>query len=350
MARLFLHPGGDGAVRHSRSARESIRSHGRQPRRILGLPAVLIRQGAQAFAGRVQWGRAAEKGCLSGPVAELSRDVSAARGLPAGARWAGGMRRLVARTVALAAALSAALVAYGDGTVEYENAHYAAVVSINRGGLLERVVSRASGETLLEGMTLYTDYGVYDERGFVGAAAGGTEGLDSRREGEALVVTAQGRLVGRPAEGKPPVRYRAEFRFDQGPAIHVAVRVRPEMDRAEVRGFLALMWVVPAMQRWCIRTIDGLLRHVYRQGEEAQRSYGRELPLDPVRPLVAATTAGGAELRVENIRASGTPAFTGPAIHGRAFFLCFLDGVPRDIKAGQESSLEFDFVVGKAER
>ena len=245
--------------------------------------------------------------------------------------------------------LSLAL-AYGDRSVEYENAHYAAVVSVGRGGLLERVVSKATGETLLEGMTLYTDFGIYDERGFVGTSEKGAGDLNSHREGEVLVVTAEGKLVGDPAEGKPPIRYAAEFRFDQGPEIHAVVKVRPELDRPQARGFLALMWVAPAMERWRIRTIDGLLRHVYRQGEEAQRSYSRELPMDPVQPLIAATTAGGAELRVENIKWSGTPAFTGPVVHGRAFFLCFLDGIPRDIRAGEEATVSFDLIAGRAER
>jgi hypothetical protein len=257
------------------------------------------------------------------------------------------------RAVRLSPALWCGLLAALAGTaradapepIRYENASYVAAVTPATGGLLDSLLCKATGEALVAGSVFYTDYGIYAERGNIRASADGLAALTARQEGDDLVVTAEGRLIGPPAEGQPPLRYRAETRFGRSETIHVAITLTPGIDHKAAAGFLALAWQVPDMVRWQIRTVDGLLRHTYHQGEETSRAYSREIPLDPVRPLIAVATKGGAELRVENLKWSGTPAFTGPVIHARTLFLCWLDGEPRDVVAGQQSTLEFDLVV-----
>jgi hypothetical protein len=233
----------------------------------------------------------------------------------------------------------------------FENNHYSVVVSKASGGLLQSLVAKPSGDILAQGMFLYTDYGVYETRGFVATGAASADVFDARREAAGLTVHAEGKLLGAPAEGKPPVRYRIDMTFDQSPVLHISAAVQPGEDKRDVAGFMALAWQIPSMASFRVRTIDGLLRHLYRDGEEpAGRAYSHWPPLDPVRPLVAFTTKSGASVSIANLRWSGVPEFTGPIVHGRTFFLCWLDNSPRNLKAGQWAQLDFDLEVSPPPR
>lgn len=242
--------------------------------------------------------------------------------------------------------LSAAASAACAEEQKFENAYYSAVISTNAGGMLQELVGKATGESLVTSLRLYTDYGVYDERGYVGTGPTTATTFVAERGDDSLMTVAEGKLAGAPAEGKPALAYRVENRLDASSVVHVAVTITPEMSKQDVNGFLAICWVVPCMVRWQLRTIEGLLRHTLKPGEvEKGRSYGGEWPLDPVNPLISAITRQGAELRVENIKWSGVPAFTTPIIHGEAVFLCWLVGEPRDLVAGQSATVEFDLRV-----
>ncbi len=250
----------------------------------------------------------------------------------------------VAFGLALATAVAAQQAAF-------ENDHYAVVVSRAGGGLIESLQAKGTGEPLVRHMRIYTDYGIYPDRAYVGTSEKSAATFDARRQGEALITTAQGQLLGKPAEGRKPIAYRVQMRFDSSPGIHVKAAVQPAMTKEQVRGFMALCWAIPSLTRWRLRTIEGLLRHTYHPGEGAQgRAYSRQWPLDPVRPLIAASTTQGVELRLENLRWSGTPSFTGPVIHGQTLFLCWLDGTPRDLQAGTWATLEFDLRVAAPAR
>ncbi|MBC7287209.1 MAG: hypothetical protein H5T86_04015 [Armatimonadetes bacterium] len=229
----------------------------------------------------------------------------------------------------------------------FENAHYSAVIDPNRGGMLSLLKSKATGEILIDNMRIYTDVGVLvdDRYGYVGTGEGSCERFDAKREAEALVTEAEGKLVGAAAEGKPPIFYRCQMRFDQTPTITLTAAIRPS-ETKEAGGFLALSWYMPAMAAWTVRTIDGLLRHVVRPGEEkAGRSYSRQWPVDPERPMLLFRSDRGAGLRIDGLSASGDPVLTGPVIHGKAVFLCWIDGAPRRLVAGQRSVLQFALTV-----
>lgn len=255
-------------------------------------------------------------------------------------------RALILSALALLVA-SAALAQ--DAT--FQNDHYAVVLSKANGGLLQSLKAKPSGDDLSQGMMIYTDYGVFDTRGFVGTGAASAEVFKVKRTDTGMTVHTEGKLVGAPARGKPPVHYRADFTFDQSPTIHVAVAVQPGADNSDVRGFLACAWQIPTMASYRVRTVEGLWRHLYRKGEEkAGRSYNGWPPMAPERPLLDFETVRGAELSITKMKWSGVPTFTGPCIQGRMLFLCFLDGDARDLKAGKWSELSFDLQVSAAPR
>jgi len=250
-----------------------------------------------------------------------------------------------ALTLMCALALALAVPGAWAEDQRFENEHYRAEVLMDAGGLLAAVASKATGEALLARMRIYTDFGVYEERGYVGTGGTSCAKLTAEDGTTRLVTVAEGTLQGEPAVGQKAIGYRVETRFDDSPTIHVKATIEPQMDKEEVNGFLALCWSVPAMARWRLRSVEGLLRHTLRPGEaQFGRSYNGEWPLDPVNPLIAATTAQGAELRVENLTSSGVPAFAGPVIHGETIFLLWLGGSP-DLVAGKSATLEFDLKV-----
>ncbi len=247
------------------------------------------------------------------------------------------------------AAAVACTAAFAAQLQRIENAHYAAVVDPSRGGLLTSLTSKATGEVLVHNMRIYTDVGVLaDGRyGYVGTGEGSCEKFDVRRDGQSTVMEASGKLVGKAAARKPPIFYRCRTVFDQSPTIKVSAAVKPS-ETKQVRGFLALSWHMPSMARWAVRTIEGLLRHTIVPGEHQRgRSFSRQWPLDPERPLLLFVTGKGAELRIEGLRSAGRPAFTGPVIHGQSVFLCWIDGEPRQLLAGRWSTLEFTLTVAR---
>ena len=230
--------------------------------------------------------------------------------------------------------------------VTFENDTYSVVLTKANGGLIQSLRAKPSGDELAAGMIVYTDYGVFDTRGQVSTGAASADVFDVHRDAAGLKVHTEGRLL-----GTPPLRYRADFVFDQSPTIHVTAAIQPGEDKSQVGGFMAFAWPIPTMASYRVRTIEGLLRHLYRDGEEAAgRSYSHWPPLDPVRPLLSFTTKSGATESITNLHWSGVPEFTGPAVHGRMLFLCFLDNDTRDLKAGQWSEITFDLQVSAAGR
>ena len=254
----------------------------------------------------------------------------------------------VAAMVAVAVTAAASADALAAEAQQIENAHYTAVVDPGRGGLLTKLTSKATGEVLIDNMRIYTDVGVLaDGRyGYIGTGEGSCEKFAVSRQGDATVVEAEGRLVGKAAAGKPPLFYRCRTVFDQSATIRVSAAVKPS-ETKQVGGFLALSWYMPSMARWAVRTIEGLLRHAIVPGEHKRgRAFSHQWPLDPDRPLLLFVSRKGAELRIEGLRFSGRPAFTGPVIHGQSVFLCWIDGAPRQLIAGQWATLEFTLAVG----
>jgi hypothetical protein len=236
--------------------------------------------------------------------------------------------------------------AHADGHM-FENEHYAVAITERTGGLIEALRCKSTDELLLSHMRIYTDYGVYDKRGYVGTGQNSAEQFERKDEAEGFAIIAGGKLVGEPAAGKSPIEYLVETRCDATPVIHVSATIKPQMDKKDVNGFLALCWAVPTMTRWRLRTIDGLLRYTLKPDEvQLGRSYDGDPPFDPVNPLIVAVTEKGTELRLENLRWSGVPHFSGPIIHGQTIFLCWMLGAPfRDLVAGQSSTLQFDLKV-----
>ena len=235
-----------------------------------------------------------------------------------------------------------AFVALAAGAFSFENEHYVAIFDPAEGGLMTELRAKPSGEILVQGMNIYTDYGLYARRGYVGTRGAQARQFKVQKRGGAAIVVAEGDLRGRDFKAIPPIAYRVEFRMDGSPDIAVKASITPGMSAEAVQGFLALSWAVPALRSFSVRTVLGLIRHVYQAGEEKLgRSYmGRAIPLHTDRPMVELCGAAS-RLIIDQLKWSGTPAFTGPVIHGRAFFLCWLDGLGRDVVAGTMATLAF---------
>lgn len=256
------------------------------------------------------------------------------------------MRLVFAAAVWCMSMTAGAVAADGGDVARFQNAYYTATVTKANGGLIDTLRCRATEEIIISRMRIYTDHGIYPARQYVGTGSSSATTFEVRREENALVTTAEGKLVGKAAEGKPPVNYKVRMRFDDSPVIHVSAAVQPHVTKNDLRGFMALCWQVPSLFRWYLRTIEGLIRHTYQPGtDDRRRQFSHQWPMDPVRPLIGLQTSRGAELRITGLRWSGIPSFTGPVIHGRAIFLCWLDGAPRNLVAGQWATLEFDLTV-----
>ncbi len=240
------------------------------------------------------------------------------------------------------AALAFAALAAAPGPFSFANQHYAAVFDPAEGGLITELRAKPSGEVFVQGMNIYTDYGLYPKRGYVGTRGAQARQFKVQKMRGAAVVVAEGSLKGREFRAAPPIAYRVEFRMDQSPDIAVKASITPGMSAEAVQGFLGLSWAVPALRSFSVRTVLGLLRHVCQPDEgKLGRAYmGRTIPLDTDRPMIELRGAAN-RLVIDQIKWSGKPAFTGPVIHGRAFFLCWLDGLGRDVVAGATATLEF---------
>jgi len=134
-----------------------------------------------------------------------------------------------------------------DTAITAINAHYRATISRNEGGALTSLKTIAGQRTLLTAHRLYTDFGFYQERGYVGTGNETAPQTTVKREGDSVIVSSSGSLCGKPAEGNDALHYRLVYTFTDSPKIHVRCDITPVAPATALRAFLASCFSVPEM-------------------------------------------------------------------------------------------------------
>jgi len=170
------------------------------------------------------------------------------------------------------------------------NAHFAAEIGKDAGGLLTSLAD-SEGNRLLGPFGIYTDVGLYGERRYYGTRHETAPRVTVRREGEAIVVVSEGRLI-RSADEKPDyplIRYKAVARFDASAAMAVSVVITPEFDAKPPSAFVAHTVSVPDAPEIFAHTAEGLL--CQDAATRSTRTWQSALdPLDPLRPFFGVCT------------------------------------------------------------
>lgn len=216
--------------------------------------------------------------------------------------------------------------------VTITNPHLVAVFSRARGGFLDSLRTR-EGQPLLGGSHVYTDFGIYAERFYVGTACETTPTITIKRNGTAVVVRAEGLLrPDKPRDlGKPQLAYLVEYRIEDSPAIKVSWRVTPDADKPDVdSAFFAHLLSCPSFSQWFAHTADGVV--VEEDRGCGQRTYQSAIdPLDLDDPWVGVLTREGKVLVFSDLKAS--PPFGNVFFHegsggSTALFFAWVSGPP----------------------
>jgi len=210
------------------------------------------------------------------------------------------------------------------------NEHYIATISKAMGGMLELLETADGRALLLSGHQIYTDVGIYPVRAYVGTRNEANPRVAITRRDGTVVVTSGGFLRGKVAEGRKLVSFGIVYVFDQSPAIRVECRVTPPEKIDDARCFLATCFHLPQMREWAVNTIDGVIREDVREG--TGRNYqARDLWINTSNPWVRFINRDGSVLTVSDIESEAPMPLANIIIHGRAFFLAYLDGSIRRV-------------------
>ena len=227
--------------------------------------------------------------------------------------------------------------------IEVRTAHYVASISKQEGGVLKSLRSVPDGCELVRDFRIYTDVGLYPERGYVGTRNETEPRIELSRTTDSVTVTSSGVLKGERAAGHQPIRYRLVYRFDASPRIAIESEVTPFATEGAVRAFMATCFAVPGMTEWAVNTIDGVIREDRQDGP--QRSYEASRTwIDPHRPEVG-FMAEGASLLATGIGAEGSGELQNIIIHGSSFFLAWLAGPAIQVR-NEPYRVTFELVVG----
>ena len=220
-----------------------------------------------------------------------------------------------------------------------ENDHYAVLISrVN--GMISKLLFKGTGEALIENMNAYTDYGIYERRRYVGSRGSDPEVFVSQ-EGRGVKILSKGRL--KPSLPERSIAYRTEFIFDESPEVRISCELVPNFGVEDVRAFLSLCWAIPSLSEWLISSADGWL--CQERGDGRVRDFSGFL--DFRRPVVLFMTRKGAHLLIDGINWETPTPPQRVVIHGRGFFLCFMDGVSSPLIKGGKYSVRFSLKVGK---
>ncbi len=217
-----------------------------------------------------------------------------------------------------------------------------------RGGLIRSIKERRHGQTLLEAMHIYTDFGLYGPgRGYAGTREARPREWNCSLNHGRLELQAAGRLAGRPVQGRPATDYRFRAEFTPDGVLHIEAAVRPGLSKPAARGaFLALNWTIPGLVEFSAHTVKGIVRRRYLSAADLRhRAWAaRTLPMAPEHPEIECMTSAGARIQIRNIRAAGDIPGINPVIHGHSVFLCWLDSTGVPVHAGSWSRLSCDVV------
>jgi len=236
----------------------------------------------------------------------------------------------------------AAGITMGPLTVQVETEALRLSFLRRRGGLLGRVAVRREGrwhDLPLGEANFYTDWGLYDKGQAVSAALETSPRVETARQGDTLVVTFRGLLRGPSWNGvqrgwpaSPPGHYRLTYRVT-GDRLEIETGLTLPTDRPGARAFLAYVLPFTGAQGWLAETPRGL-----RAGNTNRRRQGRW-----VESKRLAASAVGIRLSEGQVVArlpdrAGCPqnVFVDGEQDHLALYLASLEGVPEDLKAGQE--------------
>lgn len=199
-------------------------------------------------------------------------------------------------TSAAAGARCAPLVEELGNGVRVMTPHLVAEMTAANGGLVARVTDRAGTEVCL-GQGIYTDWGIYAQRQYVGTAHSGAAPV-VKEAGERVVVTATGEL--RTENGGDPgapgrMDYSVRYTFSDGPEVSVEWMVTPSFDLAPDAAFFSFIMHTNDCRGVIARTEAGVL--LQDMATTSGRSYQSALePLDATRPLLGLLRSDGAVL------------------------------------------------------
>jgi hypothetical protein len=207
-----------------------------------------------------------------------------------------------------------------------------ALIDRRQGGALAALGRPGAPQPLLTAHQVYTDFGLYPDRGYVGTGKEPNAKTTVERQGDIVVVTSQGQLQGEPAAGRELSRYRLTYRFGSAPGVAVECEVVPAATATTVSAFLATYFTLPRLREWAVNTVDGIIREDVGDGK--QRDYeSTRLAIHAQQPQVGFIMDDGTSLLVTDIRSSAPTPLQNCIIHGRSLFLAWLSGAEVKVSA-----------------
>lgn len=230
--------------------------------------------------------------------------------------------------LAAVAPLGAAQLERGDAVWTLRNAHLVARFDRSHGGVLYGLTD-AAGRPYLTSGGIYTDYGLYEERRYLGTDPVDDAELSAEEADGQVRVVARGVCRPRPGDPAPAhdLRYELTVAAAEEPAIELSCAVSYGATVEQASGFLATIFSLPDTIEWAADTVDGRVNE--RFGGDGRCFQSALLPLDPARPRLQVVYRDGRVLTVEEVRAVVGPldnVFLHRAGTGVALFFAWLSG------------------------
>jgi len=249
-------------------------------------------------------------------------------------------------TVVSSGTAGAAVEAQKDG--EHLTVHspvFQALFEQPTGGLLKSLKT-ASGQELIRDSTVYTDRQLLRPREYFGSRHAQQPSLDVKRTEGKTTVTARGRLLnaaGAEPEGMP-FRYEIRYTFDASSRLSVDVKIVPDFDEPELRGFLAHTLFLAPQREFFANTTDGRICELAATTSQRTWQSVRE-PLSATAPWLGVVLKSGSVLKF-TVTTESAPlqnVFFHDSGNGpTTLFFAWLDGgATRPVRKGDEWVLAY---------
>lgn len=229
---------------------------------------------------------------------------------------------------------------YAPDRITVTTDHLIAVFDGAQGGGMLSLTTR-DGDPITSLYHLYTDWGIYPDRGYFGTSHAPAHLTAQERDG-IVVVRAEGVLCD--GQGMPPTRpgviaYWLQYTLGDAPQVRVEWGATPSFSLTGVSAFYSLLFGVSGCVGVFANTEDGVL--LQDPASHSTRTYqSAELPLSRADPWLGMLRADGTVVAFTDIAA--TPAFGNVFLHedghGNAgvFFAWLCGSGSRDLEAGVE--------------
>lgn len=224
------------------------------------------------------------------------------------------------------------------------NAHFTITIDKAEGGGASDIAT-AAGQPITGAHSIYTDYGIYPERVYVGSSDAPAE-VTIRTDGDRVIARAEGALCHR--DGAPPddpglIAYWIEYAIGDDPTIRISWGATPEFSVPEPGAFFSYIFGV----RGCIgvfaNTDEGIL--LQDIADHSTRTYqSAEEPLNPDQPWLGFMRRDGSVIAFTDLQSTvgfGNVFFHEDGKGGAAVFFAWLCGIGPDIEAGEEWRASF---------